>query len=153
MSLYALFGVPPCTRGYPVVPLPPHTVPPPAPEPDISPTPQPVPAALTASRVVLRILLILNWVYGAAILTLLIATVTNEIPVMTALGAHPSPATPALIQGLRAIGLLGLVSVPRPSVLLRRPPRRHGHRSRGCGYGHRDGWFPWAVGDRRETKL
>ncbi len=83
--------------------------------------PQPVPAALAASRVALRILLVFNWLYGTAILAGLIASFAAEGPVMTALGVTPSAETEPLIQGMRAIALLGLVaSIPFHYVILRR---------------------------------
>lgn len=81
---------------------------------------RPVPAALTASRIALRILIVLNWVYAAAILTGLIGSLTAERIVMTAIGVPPSPETEPLIQGMRAIALLGLVSIPMHYVILRR---------------------------------
>lgn len=76
--------------------------------------------ALTASRVALRILLIINWVYGAAILAGLIASFTVKIPVMTAIGVPPSPETESLIEGMRTMALLGLVSIPLHYLILRR---------------------------------
>ncbi|MGI8432054.1 MAG: hypothetical protein ACR2MW_07185, partial [Chthoniobacterales bacterium] len=82
--------------------------------------PKAVPAALTVSRVALRILLVLNWVYAAAILTGLIGSFTAERIVMTAIGVPPSPETEPLIQGMRAIALLGLVSIPMHYLILRR---------------------------------
>lgn len=81
---------------------------------------QPIPPALAASRIALRILIILNWVYGATILAGLIASFAAERPVMTALGVTPSAETEPLIQGMRAIALLGLVSIPLHYVILRR---------------------------------
>ncbi len=77
--------------------------------------PQPVSAALTTSRVALRILIILNWVYGAAILILLVATVTNAVWIMGAL-----KATEPLFRGMQAVALLGLVTIPLHYVILRR---------------------------------
>jgi hypothetical protein len=82
--------------------------------------PQPIPAALTASRIGLHLLLILNWVYGTAILAGLIASFAAEGLVMTALGVTPAVETVPLIQGMRAIALLGLVSIPLHYVILRR---------------------------------
>src|SRR5215212_9018107 len=79
------------------------------------PQAQHVPAALTVSRVVLRILIILNWVYGAVILALLILSITLGWPVMT-----PSAETGRLILGMRAVALLGLVCIPLHYFFLRR---------------------------------
>ena len=75
----------------------------------------PVPAALTASRFVLRILIVLNWAYGAAILALIIFSFTAETRITAALGVPES-----MIQGMRAVALLGLVSIPLYYVVLRR---------------------------------
>jgi hypothetical protein len=64
----------------------------------------------------LRIIIILNWVYGAVILALLIASfATARWPIMA-----PSAQTDRLILGMRAVALLGLVSVPLHYVVLRR---------------------------------
>ena len=79
---------------------------------------QSVPAALTISRISLRILIILNWVYCTAILTLLIASFTNGVSIMSALGIPPSSGT--LFRGAQAVALLGLVCVPFYYVILRR---------------------------------
>jgi hypothetical protein len=76
---------------------------------------QPVPAALTVSRIALRILIVLNWVYGAVILALLILSVTAGWPILT-----PSAENERLILGMRAVALLSLVSVPLHYVVLRR---------------------------------
>ena len=81
---------------------------------------QPNPAALGVSRVALRWLIILNWIYGAAILAGLAASLVAEVPVMTALGVIPSVETEPLVRGMRVIALLGLVSVPLHYVILRR---------------------------------
>ncbi|MEP6955682.1 MAG: DUF2975 domain-containing protein [Chthoniobacterales bacterium] len=83
-------------------------------------TSQPVPAALTASRIVLRGLIGLNWVYATAILAGLIGSLTAEKIVMTAIGVPPSPETQPLIQGMRAMALLGLDSIPMHYVILKR---------------------------------
>jgi|GEM_PF-273842 len=83
-------------------------------------TVQPVPAALTASRIALRILIILNWAYGAAIVAGLIGSFVAKTPVMTAIGVPPSADTESLIQGMRAMAVLGLVSIPLHYVILRR---------------------------------
>jgi hypothetical protein len=68
----------------------------------------------------LRILIVLNWLVGLAILTLLIATVVAEQWTFTALGIGPSSGIPSMIAGLRAIALLGLVAIPLNHAVLRR---------------------------------
>ncbi len=82
--------------------------------------PNAVPAALTVSRIALRTLISLNWVYGTAIVAGLIASFVAEPPVMTAFGVTPSAETEPLIQGMRAIALLGLICIPLHYVILRR---------------------------------
>src|SRR5690242_9719234 len=81
---------------------------------------KPFPAALTASRVALHIVIVLNWIGGAGILAILIAAVTNEHWTMTALGVPPSPDTEPLIRGMRAIAFLGLLAIPLNYVMLNR---------------------------------
>jgi uncharacterized membrane protein (GlpM family) len=81
---------------------------------------QPIPAALTASRIALRILIILNWIYGTATLVLLIASIAAKQRTMTMLGVSPSAETEPLIQGMRAMALFGLVTIPLHYVILRR---------------------------------
>ena len=76
---------------------------------------QPVPAALTVSRIALHIIIVANWVYGAAILVLLFASFTNKVSVMAAIDA----AEP-LFRGMQTVALLGLVCIPLYYVVLRR---------------------------------
>lgn len=78
------------------------------------------PATLNASRFTLRFLIVLNWLYGTAILAGLIAGHVAEGPLVTALGVKPSAETAPLIEGMRAIALLGLASVPLHFVFLKR---------------------------------
>ena len=76
--------------------------------------------ALLTARLALRILIVLNWVSGAAILALLIATITAEQWTMNALGIHPASEIRTLIMPLRAIAVLGLVAIPLNDAVLRR---------------------------------
>jgi len=78
------------------------------------------PAALSASRLLLHFLILVNWVYGFAILAGLIASFVAEVPLMTSLGVTPSPQTEPLIRGMRVIALLGLATIPLHYVILRR---------------------------------
>ena len=76
-------------------------------------------AALPIAYVVLRILIVLNWLFGAAILVLLAWSATfNPAQWSMALG-HPSP-TSTLIWGLRAVAALGLVAIPLNNAILQR---------------------------------
>jgi hypothetical protein len=76
-------------------------------------------AALPISHLVLRALIVLNWLYGGAIFTLLVAMPTRRW-IMSALHLSPSPEADQLIMGLRAIAVVGLVAVPVNDVVLRR---------------------------------
>ena len=76
-------------------------------------------AALPIAYVVLRILIVLNWLYGAAILALLLV-MPNERWIMSALDLTPSPEAARVVMGLRAVALLGLVTIPINHVILRR---------------------------------
>ena len=76
-------------------------------------------AALPIAYVVLRVLIVLNWLSGAAIATLLVAMPTRRW-IMSALALSPSPEADQLIMGLRAIAVFGLVAIPLNYVVLRR---------------------------------
>src|SRR6266404_3526977 len=81
--------------------------------------PSPSSAALPIAHVVLRILIVLNWLSGAGIATLLVAMPTRRW-IMSALHLSPSPEADQLIMGLRAIAVVGLVAIPLNDVVLRR---------------------------------
>ncbi len=76
-------------------------------------------AALPIAHVVLRILVVLNWLYGAAIAALLIAMPTTRW-IMTAFHLSPSLEADRLIMGMRVIAALGLAAVPLNYVVLKR---------------------------------
>jgi DUF2975 family protein len=76
-------------------------------------------AALPIAHVVLRILIVLNWLSGAAIAILLFAMPTRRW-IMTSLHLSPSPEAEGVILGLRAIAVIGLVGIPLNYVVLRR---------------------------------
>ncbi|MEO8192104.1 MAG: DUF2975 domain-containing protein [Acidobacteriota bacterium] len=67
----------------------------------------------------LRILIVLNWLSGAAIATLLLAMPTRHW-IMSALHLSPSAEADQLILGLRGIAALGLVAIPVNYVVLKR---------------------------------
>jgi len=75
--------------------------------------------ALPIAYVVLRILVILNWVMCAAILALLVA-IPNEQWIMSAFELTPSPDAERLVMGLRAVAVLGLATIPLNYVVLKR---------------------------------
>jgi hypothetical protein len=81
---------------------------------------RPISAALPIAYVVLRILIVLNWLGGAAILALLTATIVAEQWTFTALGITPSSGIPQMILGLRAIAALGVVAVLLTHLNLKR---------------------------------
>ena len=76
-------------------------------------------AALPIAHVVLRILIVLNWLSGAAIAALLVV-MPNRQWIMSAFHLSPSPEADRLIMGMRAIAALGLVGVPLNYVVLKR---------------------------------
>ena len=76
-------------------------------------------AALPIAHVVLRILIVLNWLGGAAILALLFV-MPNEQWIMAAFKLSPSPEAERLVMGLRAIAVLGLAAIPLHYVVLKR---------------------------------
>ena len=76
-------------------------------------------AALPIAHVVLRILIILNWVGGAAILALLVV-MPNQQWIMSAFKLTPSPEAERVIMGLRAIAVLGLAAIPLNYIVLKR---------------------------------
>ena len=76
-------------------------------------------AALPIAHVVLRILIVLNWLGGAAILALLVV-MPNKEWIMSAFQLSPSPDADRLIMGLRAVAALGLATIPLNYVVLKR---------------------------------
>src|SRR5438128_10255845 len=75
-------------------------------------------AALPIAHVVLRILIVVNWLMGAAILALLLV-MPNEQWIMAAFKLSPSPDAERLITGLRAVAVLGLVGIPLHYAVLK----------------------------------
>lgn len=81
--------------------------------------PAPSSAALPIAYVGLRILIVVNWVSGAAILALLLVS-PNEQWIMSAFKLSPSPDTERLVMGMRAIAVLGLAAIPFHYAVLKR---------------------------------
>jgi hypothetical protein len=77
-------------------------------------------AALPIAYVVLRLLIILNWFYGACLLALLTYSFINEPFLMRALKLASPAENPALVVGVRAIAALGILTVPINLAMLRR---------------------------------
>ena len=76
-------------------------------------------AALPIAHLVLRALIVLNWLMAAVILALLFV-VPNEEWIMSALKLDPSPGADRVILGLRTIAALGLVTIPMNYGILKR---------------------------------
>jgi hypothetical protein len=68
-------------------------------------------SALPIAYVVLRILILLNWIWGACILGLLAYTFVNEPWTMRALGVTGYPDAEKVMMGMRVIAALGLVAI------------------------------------------
>ncbi len=68
-------------------------------------------AALPIAYVVLRILIVVNWLGGAAIFAL-VFLVPHEPWIMSSLDLSPSPEAYRLVMGLRAVAVLGLAAIP-----------------------------------------
>ena len=76
-------------------------------------------AAMPIAHVLLRILIVLNWLSGIAIFALLVL-LTNEQWIMSAFKLSPSPEAERLVMGLRAIAVLGLAAIPLNHAVLKR---------------------------------
>ena len=76
-------------------------------------------AALPIAYVLLRILMVVNWLMVPVILALLFLF-PNEQWIMRAFKLSPSLEAERLVMGLRAIAALGLVGVPLNYVVLKR---------------------------------
>ncbi len=76
--------------------------------------------ALPLAYVVLRILILLNWVWGACILGLLAYTFVNEPWTMRALGVTDYPDARTVMTGMRVIAGLGLVAIALNFPVLRK---------------------------------
>ena len=76
-------------------------------------------AALPIAFVMLRILIVVNWVVGAAILALLVV-IPNQQWIMSALKLPVGPGADRVIMGLRAIAVVGLVTIPLNDAFLKR---------------------------------
>jgi hypothetical protein len=77
-------------------------------------------AILPTAYVVLRLLILLNWLYAACLLALLSYSFINEPFLMRALKLASPAENPALVMGVRAIAALGVLTVPLNLAMLRR---------------------------------
>src|SRR3954453_21435184 len=76
--------------------------------------------ALPIPYIVLRPLIVLNWLYAACLLALLTYSFINEPFLMRALKLSSPAENPALVIGIRAIAALGLATVPFNLAMLNR---------------------------------
>ncbi len=76
-------------------------------------------AALPIAYVVLRVLIVLNWMMVVAILALLFV-LPNERWILSAFDLSPSPEAQRLVMGMRVIAVLGLVAIPMNHAVLKR---------------------------------
>jgi len=77
-------------------------------------------SALPIAWVTLRILILVNWLFGAAIFALLTATIVAEKWTFAALGITASSGIPSVIMGLRLIAVLGIAAIPLNNAVLKR---------------------------------
>jgi hypothetical protein len=77
-------------------------------------------SALPIAYVVLRILIVLNWLYGVAILGLVAFTFVNEPWFMKAIAVPAGTEAQPIMTGLRVIALLGVAAVPLNHMVLTR---------------------------------
>ena len=75
--------------------------------------------ALPVAYVFLRILVVLNWLVGTAILALLIV-LPNRDWIMSAHELSPGAEAERIIWGLRAVAIVGLVAIPINHAILKR---------------------------------
>ncbi len=67
----------------------------------------------------LRLLIVLNWLFAAAILVLLLV-MPHERWLMISLNLSPSPEATRIVWGMRAIAIIGLVTIPLYHLILTR---------------------------------
>jgi hypothetical protein len=82
-------------------------------------TNQAVSPALPIAHVALRILIVINWLFGAALIVLLLV-MPNEQWIMQAFKLSPSPEAERIVMAMRSMAILGLVSVPLNYIVLKR---------------------------------
>ena len=81
-------------------------------------TPTP-PVALPIARMLLKFLIVVNWISGAAIFTLLVAMPTSEW-IVSALGLPRGPEARPFIIGLQTVAVIGLIAIPLNYIVLKR---------------------------------
>ena len=81
-----------------------------------SPSPS---AALPLAHVVLRVLIVMNWMLAALIVVLLLVAPTDRW-ILSSLGLQPSPEGDRAILLLKSIAVLGLIAVPLHYMIFKR---------------------------------
>lgn len=76
-------------------------------------------AALPVAHLVLRVLIVLNWLFGIGLVVMLTMMFVYETWTLKALGVAAS-AIPDMAFGMRTIPVLGLVAIPLNDLILRR---------------------------------
>jgi len=82
--------------------------------------PSPSSTALPLAHGGLRVLIVLNWLYGALVLAILVGMFVAAQWTLTALGFPLSAQSGPLLMGTRAIAVLGLAAVPLNLAVLNR---------------------------------
>jgi hypothetical protein len=82
--------------------------------------PKSFPTALTVTRLVLRLLVVLNWIYGAIVLAILVGLFVAAPWTLMALGFGPASDSAPLLGAMRWIAALGLAGVPLNLIVLNR---------------------------------
>jgi hypothetical protein len=77
-------------------------------------------AALPIARVVLRILVIANWVYGAALIGLIVISIVEKPWLIQAFQLEQYPDPEGVLMALRAIVVIGLITIPLNHIILTR---------------------------------
>lgn len=80
----------------------------------------PYESALGISRRVLRALVVINVVYGVAILGLVTWSLFAEDLVMNALGVAPAADRVAMLRGMQLVAVFGILAVPLLHLILKR---------------------------------
>ena len=75
--------------------------------------------ALPVAHAVVRVLIVANWLFGAAILVLLVAMPTRRW-IMTSLQLSPGPDADRVVLALRAVAVIGLIAIPLHYLILKR---------------------------------
>jgi hypothetical protein len=75
--------------------------------------------ALPIAHVALRILVVVNWLFGASLIVLLLV-MPNEQWIMQAFKLTPSPEADRIVMAMRSMAILGLLSVPLNYIVLKR---------------------------------